>query len=99
VRSRNESECRTASSSSTTWTTGLDGMADLLVGHGLQGEAENRTAARVAVGSDLPAMRLDDGARDRQTHPHAVALGRDEGLEQLRCDLGRDAGAGIGHAD
>ncbi len=44
-------------------------------------------------------MRLDDGARDRQADAHALTLGGDERLEQLRADLRRDAGPGIGNAD
>ena len=43
-------------------------------------------------------MRLDDGAADRQADSHALGLRRDEGLEQLGLDLGRNPAAGIGHA-
>src|SRR5689334_11590003 len=41
-------------------------------------------------------MRFDDLAADRQAEPHALRLGRDEGLEQPRRHLRLDAGAGIG---
>ena len=44
---------------------------------------------------DAAAMRFDDRPADRQADAHAVRLGRDERLEQLRRDRRRDAGAGI----
>ena len=43
-------------------------------------------------------MRLDDGPADRQAEPHALALGRDEGLEKLCRDLRRETAAGVGDA-
>ena len=44
-------------------------------------------------------MRLDDRVRDRQAHPHAVRLGSEERIEDVRQFFGRDAGAGIAHGD
>jgi N-ethylmaleimide reductase len=47
-----------------------------------QREAEGQAATRILAGSDPPAVRLDDRAADRETEPHAVALGRGERLEE-----------------
>src|SRR5215831_7958060 len=83
------SASRTASSSSITWTMDLSaGIAEILSGRGSQREAKDRSTAG-----------LDNGAADRQADAHAVALVGDKGLEELRHQLRRDAGAGVGHAD
>src|SRR5262249_27862367 len=98
VRSRNSSDWRTASSSSITCTRLLAGIAQILLGHGTQCKAKDRPALRVRLDRDLAAMRLDDGARDRQPDPHSLRLAGDEGLKQLRGYFRRNAGAGIRHA-
>src|SRR5262245_15746374 len=100
VPSRKASDSRMASSSSMTWTTALsDGIAEVLLGYGPQGEAKDRPAAGIGLHADLPAVGLDDGAGDRQADAHAMGLVGNEGLEQLRHDLGRDSRTGIGDAD
>src|SRR5215472_16155530 len=94
-------DCRTASSSSMTWTTGSDGavIVHVLLRHRAQREAEYRSAAGICIGPDSAAVRFDDRPADREPDPHAVALRRDERLEQLRHDLWGDADAAVGHAD
>src|SRR5215510_9087222 len=99
VRSRNASDCRTASSSSITCTMTSDGIADFLPVDRAQREAKDRAAGRIGLHPDVAAMRLDDGARDRQADPHAMPLGGEERLEQLRSRLFRNAVSGVGHAD
>ena len=67
-----------------TWTSPFsDGIADLLACDRGQGEGEHRSAAGIGADRDAAAMRLDDGARDRQADAHALPLGGDERLEQL----------------
>src|SRR5580692_531464 len=100
VRNRKASESRSASSSSMTCTiAGSDDIAGFLLGQDRQREREYRAAAGIGPRHDRAAVRLDDGARDRQTDAHALSLGRDERLKQLRADLGRDSRPGIGNAD
>src|SRR5262245_21445663 len=70
-----------------------------LVARHAQGEAEYRAAAGALVHPDLSAMGLDDGAADREPQAHALLLGGDEGLEEMRPDLGREAGPRIGDTD
>ena len=56
----------------------------------------------LAVDLDRAAMLLgDDVVADREAEPGALAgrLGREERLEQLVPDLGRDAGAVVAHPD
>src|SRR5262249_60797000 len=82
VPSRKASESGMAWSSSMTWTTALsDGIADVLLGHGPQREAEDRPAGGVGLRVDMAAVGLDDGAGDRQTDPHALTLVGHERLE------------------
>src|SRR5262245_19075695 len=89
-----------ASSSSMTRTTALAvGIADTLLRHGRQRGTEDGAAAGVWFHVDLPAVGLDDGARDRQADAHAVALVGDERLEQLRRHFRCDPGAAVGDAD
>ena len=55
-----------------------------------------------AVDDDRSAMLLgDDVPADRQAEPGALAgrLGREEWLQQLFPELGRDAGAVVAHTD
>jgi hypothetical protein len=42
-------------------------------------------------------VRLDDGTADRQSHPHPVGLGSEEGIEQLLHILGIDAASTVPH--
>src|SRR6266481_9156017 len=98
VLRRNASDWRTATSSSITWTTWLFDKRRLLEPCRAQGEAEDRAAARPRIDPDPAAMRLDDGPADRQAQSHALALGRDERLEELRGDFGSKPGPGIGDA-
>src|SRR5262245_66675965 len=89
-----------ASSSSMTWTTPLsDGIADILLGHGAQREEEDRPAYWVGLDTNLPAMGLEDGAGDRQSDAHAVALVGDEWLKQLRRYFRWDPCAAVDAAD
>ena len=82
------------------WTVPVSsGIADLLLRHGRQRKAETPCRLRDSARARCAAMRLHDGARDRQADAHAVAFGGDERLEQLRGDLRRDAGSAIGDAD
>src|SRR5262245_58636169 len=99
VPRRKSSDCRTSSSSSITWTSTLDDIAEILLGHRAQREAKDGPTAGVWLDHDLAAVRFDDGARDRQADPHSLGLGRDERLKQLRTDLRRDAGTGIRDRD
>src|SRR5262249_25298037 len=100
VPSRKASESRMAWSSSMTWTTALsDGIADVLLGHGPQREAEDRPAGGVGLRVDMAAVGLDDGAGDRQTDPHALTPVGHARLEQLRHHRRRDPRAGVGDAD
>ena len=47
-------------------------IAELLLAHRAKREAEYCAAARVGLGPDLAAVAFDDGARDRQSHAHAL---------------------------
>src|SRR5207237_5058538 len=98
LRNRNASDSRTASSSSMTWTTPLVGIPRNLHSRP-QRETEYGAAAGARPRHDLPAMGLDDGLADRQPDTHALRLGRDKRLEQLRHHLRRDAAPGIGDTD
>ena len=73
---------RAASSSSITWTTGSLAIGACLRTDATKRETENRSAAGVGLHRDLPAMGLDDGARNRQPNPHALPFRGDEWLEQ-----------------
>ncbi len=75
------------------WTVGA------APGRGPQREAKDRSPHGIGLHHDLAAVGFDNGAADRQTDTHAVALVGDKGLEQLRHQLRRDSGPGIGHAD
>src|SRR5262245_53932079 len=91
---------RTASSSSMTWTMGLSGgIAEILPAGGPYGEPKDRSAVGIGLHRDLPAVRLDNGAADRQADAHAVALVGDKGLEELRHQFRRDPGPRVGHTD
>src|ERR1700730_5574881 len=100
VPSRKASDWRTASSSSITWTMALsDGIAQILRAYAPQREAKDGPAGRIALRTDLSAVGLYNGAGDRQAHAHAVALGGDEGLKQLRRHFRCYPAAGVRHAD
>src|SRR5581483_5750377 len=70
-----------------------------LVARRTQGEAEYRAASGPLVHPNLAAVGFYDGAADRESQSHALLLRGDEGLEQVRPDLGRKAGTRIGNAD
>src|SRR5262245_14095525 len=83
-----------------TCTVGIsDGIADFLVAYNAQRKAKDRSSARIGLAIDLATMALDNGARDRQSDAHALGLGRDKGLKELRCHFRRYSRSGIGHAD
>src|SRR5690349_11968375 len=82
-----------------TWTTWLPGKARLLLARHPKRETEDRAAVLARLDPDAPAMGLDDGAADRQSQPHALFLGRDEGLEEMGRHFRRQPQAGIGNAD
>ena len=71
----------------------------LLPVHSLQRKAETRADWLCPFGPNPAAVRLDDRTRNRQTHAHTGALGRDEGLKQPIRDFGIDARPIVGHAD
>src|SRR6516225_2650807 len=90
LRSKNASDSRCPSSSSTTCTTGCaaafsEAIAALLV-YDRQRESKNCATARIWPRRDRAAMRFDNRARDRKANPHAMALGGDEWLKQLIVD-------------
>src|SRR5436190_505603 len=59
-----------------------------------QPEAESRAAARPGFEPHVAAVLDHRLAREREPDAETVAFaGRDKGLEELRTDLGRDAGA------
>src|SRR3546814_14253675 len=64
-----------------------------------QGKADARAAAGRRIDPDLPAVRFDDGARDRQAHAHTGPLRRNEGLKQLPGNSGSDARAVVRDTD
>jgi hypothetical protein len=66
-----------------------------------QQDREPRPHARLALEGDRPAEPKHDPLADREPEPGAVPdrLGREEGLEDPRMDLGRDAHAVVGHLD
>src|SRR5712671_5298464 len=86
---------RKAGSSSTTWTMRSFSIISLLPRHSGKGEAENRPAHWVRFGPKSAAMRLDDLAANGKAEPHAVALGRNERLEQAIRDFGSKAWTGV----
>src|SRR4029077_2979480 len=89
LRSKKDNESRAASSSSMTCTTGLSCIADLLVAHSSERKVEHCPSTRVGFGPDLPAVRFDYGSTNRKAYTHAMQLGRDKRLKQLRSYLGR----------
>src|SRR5437868_485418 len=76
-----------------------DDTADLLLGHGPQGETKDRSTRGIGSDADLPSMSLDDGSRNRQPDPHAMSLGGEKRLKELRSSLRCDPGPGIGNTD
>src|SRR5437867_11267097 len=69
--------------------------------YGRQPHDERGPAADLALDRNLPAMSLDDPQAHRkpQACPLALPFGREERIEDLRQDVGRDAAAGIRHLD
>src|SRR5207245_1288177 len=99
-------EIRMRGSSSMIRTFGCGMASGLFPDHrpdryGRQSHDERGPAADLALDRNLPAMSLDDpkAHRQPQTRPLALALGREERIEDLRQDVGRDARAGILHLD
>ena len=86
---------------SATWSSGCDGARRSRLG---QREADTRAGGR-ALEPDVPAVRFDDRARDREAEAGALAGSRGvvaapiEGLEQARAIGGVDAVAGVGDLD
>src|SRR6478735_1427510 len=66
--------------------------------HGRQGELEDASAVGVRVEPQATAMRLDDGAADREPDAKSAALGRVERIENALGIARRDPGAVVGHA-
>src|SRR3954452_6681175 len=64
-------------------------------------DPERRPGADLALDHDAAAMPVDDAVDDRQAEPGPLAdvLGREEGIENLRDHVGRDAGAVVGDGD
>src|SRR6185437_13511530 len=81
ARKRKVSPLRTASSSSMTKTVLSKGGKGFFRDRQIEGE----TGAALARGdqAQMPALRLDDRAADRETHAHPVGFGRHERLEYL----------------
>ena len=46
-------------------------------------EVEGGPSIAILPCADVSPMRLDEGSVDRETHAHAVGLGREERLEQV----------------
>src|SRR6266446_4386224 len=66
-----------------------------------QEDAEGRAPAWRGVRIDEAAGLLDDAVYRRKAEPGALAdvLGREERIEDFIDDVGRNAGAGVGHLD
>src|SRR5450830_580174 len=62
-------------------------------------EKENCPAGGIGLDPDPSAMRLYDGARNRQADAHSLTFSGDERLEKLLGNLGRDPRTAGGHAD
>src|SRR5262245_28088538 len=60
-------------------------------------EADDRAPCLVVGHPQGPPVRLDDRTADGEPHPHAVLLGREEGLEDPVGVL--DAGSGVAYLD
>src|SRR5580704_7164242 len=99
VPSKNVSDCRAASSSSITCTIGSFAIVAFLRGGSAKREAKDRSAACIWLDHDLPAMRFDDSARDRQSDSQSLLFRGDERLEQARDDIRSDPGPRVGHAN
>src|SRR5450759_5230681 len=74
-------------------------IVDVSLVYDRKSEMEYCSAGRIGFHPDSSIMRLDDGARNRQTDAHAVTFGGDEWLKQLLGDLWRDSRTAVGHAD
>src|SRR5262245_32620885 len=102
------SALRIPASSSTTWTVAyFPARAPIPIPrplyrardggrHRRKTHAEDGAASSIAARLDAPTVRLDDRPHDRQAEAHAVLLGREERLEDLRQALRRNPRAGIG---
>src|SRR5262249_14627274 len=79
-----------------TWTTLLVGIPWNLRCRS-QREAEDGAAAGVRSRPEVAAVGLDDRLADRQPDAHALRLGGDERLKQLRHHIRSDTAAGVGN--
>jgi hypothetical protein len=64
-----------------------------------QCKSKNRASAGVIVGPQPAVVSLHDTPAYRQTDAHAIRLGRDEWLKQIRPNLFWETRAGVGNAD
>ena len=62
-------------------------------------QMEGQPVIRVAAGPEPSSVSLSDGTADRQPHPQAVPLGREEGIEQLLEVMRRGSDTRVLHAD
>src|SRR6476620_5921774 len=99
ARRRKANESLAASSSSMTCTTGLDGIADHLPADASESKVKHCPSSSIGFSPYLPAMRFDDGSANRQTDPHPLLFGGDEGLKELGRHVWRNSRPGIGHGD
>ena len=60
--------------------------------------AKNRAIWTACRDLKLPAVKFNDGMTYRQSHPHAVRLGREKWLENARLRGPVDAGPGVADA-
>src|SRR5207249_882289 len=62
-------------------------------------QMEGQPVIRVAAGPQPSSVSLSDGTADRQPHPQAIALGREEGIEELLEVMRRSSDTRVLHAD
>ena len=60
---------------------------------------EGQPVIRVAAGPQPSSVSLSDGTADRQPHPQAIPLGREEGIEELLEVIRRSPNTRVLHAD
>src|SRR5574337_48850 len=89
----------TAWSSSTMKTVGFGFNACSLLPRRRQREAEPCAAPGARIDRDAAAVGLDDRAADRQPDADAVALGREERVEDPIEHRRVEPGSGVGHLD
>src|SRR6476469_6626991 len=62
-----------------------------------QSKKETRASALGIIGADLPAMRFNDGANNREPHAEAVVLRCEKLLEQMVPGFAGDTRAAVSH--